>query len=71
MPLLFFPKKRGAALGAAAAAWAIGITGARIAEELSRAPQVPGRLELISEAPAVLRHFTARFAGLAPAGGRS
>ena len=45
------------ALGAAAAAWAIGITGDRIAEELSRAPQVPGRLELISEAPAVLRDY--------------
>jgi UDP-N-acetylmuramoyl-L-alanyl-D-glutamate--2,6-diaminopimelate ligase len=45
------------ALGAAAAAWAIGITGDRIASELSRAPQVPGRLELISEAPAVLRDY--------------
>src|SRR6185436_5810275 len=29
----------------------------KIAERLSRAPQVPGRLELISEAPAVLRDY--------------
>jgi UDP-N-acetylmuramoyl-L-alanyl-D-glutamate--2,6-diaminopimelate ligase len=45
------------ALGAAAAAWALGLTGERIAERLSNAPQVPGRLELISEAPAVLRDY--------------
>ena len=45
------------ALGAAAAAWALGVAGDRIAEGLSRAPQVPGRLELISEAPAVLRDY--------------
>lgn len=45
------------ALGAAAAAWALGLSGARIAEGLSAAPQVPGRLELISEAPAVLRDY--------------
>jgi UDP-N-acetylmuramoyl-L-alanyl-D-glutamate--2,6-diaminopimelate ligase len=45
------------ALGAAAAAWALGVSGERIAEALSAAPQVPGRLELISEAPAVLRDY--------------
>ena len=45
------------ALGAAAAAWALGLSGTRIAEGLSHAPQVPGRLELISEAPAVLRDY--------------
>jgi UDP-N-acetylmuramoyl-L-alanyl-D-glutamate--2,6-diaminopimelate ligase len=45
------------ALGAAAAAWALGLSGARIGEALSRAPQVPGRLELISETPAVLRDY--------------
>jgi UDP-N-acetylmuramoyl-L-alanyl-D-glutamate--2,6-diaminopimelate ligase len=45
------------ALGAAAAAWALGLNGQRIADALSRAPQVPGRLEVISEAPAVLRDY--------------
>jgi UDP-N-acetylmuramoyl-L-alanyl-D-glutamate--2,6-diaminopimelate ligase len=45
------------ALGAAAAAWALGLTGSRIAEALSRVPQVPGRLELISESPAILRDY--------------
>lgn len=45
------------ALGAAAAAWALGLKGERIAERLSNAPQVPGRLELISETPAVLRDY--------------
>ena len=45
------------ALGAAAAAWALGMSGDKIAERLSNAPQVPGRLELISEAPAVLRDY--------------
>ena len=45
------------ALGAAAAAWALGIKPAEIAARLSSAPQVPGRLELISEAPAVLRDY--------------
>jgi len=45
------------ALGAAAAAWALGLTGERIAERLSNVPQVPGRLELISETPAVLRDY--------------
>jgi UDP-N-acetylmuramoyl-L-alanyl-D-glutamate--2,6-diaminopimelate ligase len=45
------------ALGAAAAAWALGLSGSRIADGLSRAPQVPGRLELISEQPAILRDY--------------
>jgi UDP-N-acetylmuramoyl-L-alanyl-D-glutamate--2,6-diaminopimelate ligase len=45
------------ALGAAAAAWALGVSGDRIAKGLSSAPQVPGRLELISDAPAVLRDY--------------
>jgi UDP-N-acetylmuramoyl-L-alanyl-D-glutamate--2,6-diaminopimelate ligase len=45
------------ALGAAAASWALGLKGDRIAAGLSSAPQVPGRLELISETPAVLRDY--------------
>ncbi len=45
------------ALAAAGAAHAIGVTTARIAELLSRAPQVPGRLELLHDAPAVLRDY--------------
>jgi UDP-N-acetylmuramoyl-L-alanyl-D-glutamate--2,6-diaminopimelate ligase len=45
------------ALGAAAAAWALGIHAERIAAALSRAPQVPGRLELVCDSPAVLRDY--------------
>ena len=45
------------ALGAAAAAWALGISGEAIAERLSKTPQVPGRLGLIAETPAVLRDY--------------
>ena len=45
------------ALGAAAAAWSIGVPSGVIAERLSRSPQVPGRLELINERPAVLRDY--------------
>jgi UDP-N-acetylmuramoyl-L-alanyl-D-glutamate--2,6-diaminopimelate ligase len=45
------------ALGAAAAAWALGLKGGQIATGLSSAPQVPGRLELVSDAPAVLRDY--------------
>jgi UDP-N-acetylmuramoyl-L-alanyl-D-glutamate--2,6-diaminopimelate ligase len=45
------------ALGAAAAAWALGLSGDVISDRLSHAPQVPGRLELISETPAVLRDY--------------
>ncbi len=45
------------ALGAAAAAYALGTPTAQIAERLSSLPQVPGRLELLNEAPAVLRDY--------------
>ncbi len=45
------------ALGAAATALAMGRPAAEIAARLSRAPQVPGRLELLSERPAVLRDY--------------
>ena len=42
------------ALGAAAAALALGRDLAEVAERLSRAPQVPGRMERISDAPCVV-----------------
>lgn len=45
------------ALGAAAAAYALGVPSERIAERLSTMPQVPGRLEVVSENPAVLRDY--------------
>ena len=45
------------ALAAAGAASAVGVPTATIAERLSRAPQVPGRLELLSDRPAVLRDY--------------
>ena len=45
------------ALGAAAAAYALGIAGRRIAERLSSMPQVPGRLEVVARAPTVLRDY--------------
>ena len=45
------------ALAAAAAAYAVGVPGARIAERLATLPQVPGRLEIISEQPMVLRDY--------------
>jgi UDP-N-acetylmuramoyl-L-alanyl-D-glutamate--2,6-diaminopimelate ligase len=45
------------ALAAAAAAWSIGVAPARIAELLGTLPQVPGRLEMISGAPTVLRDY--------------
>jgi UDP-N-acetylmuramoyl-L-alanyl-D-glutamate--2,6-diaminopimelate ligase len=45
------------ALGAAAAAWASGQSVNDIAERLSSAPQVPGRLERLLERPAVLRDY--------------
>ena len=45
------------ALGAAAAAWATGIAPAEISARLSSMPQVPGRLEIISDAPTVLRDY--------------
>jgi UDP-N-acetylmuramoyl-L-alanyl-D-glutamate--2,6-diaminopimelate ligase len=45
------------ALGAAAAAYALGIPTPQIAARLSSLPQVPGRLELLNESPAVLRDY--------------
>ena len=45
------------ALGAAAAAWSVGIAPATLAERLSTLPQVPGRLEILHEAPTVLRDY--------------
>jgi len=45
------------ALGAAAAAWAIGMGTDEIAQRLSTLPQVPGRLERIHERPTVLRDY--------------
>jgi UDP-N-acetylmuramoyl-L-alanyl-D-glutamate--2,6-diaminopimelate ligase len=45
------------ALGAAAAAWAVGLTTDDIAQRLSSLPQVPGRLERILEHPTVLRDY--------------
>jgi len=45
------------ALGAAAAAWALGLAPQEIAARLSSAPQVPGRLEILHEHPTVLRDY--------------
>jgi UDP-N-acetylmuramoyl-L-alanyl-D-glutamate--2,6-diaminopimelate ligase len=45
------------ALAAAAAAWALGVPTEHIAERLCSMPQVPGRLEIISEQPVVLRDY--------------
>jgi UDP-N-acetylmuramoyl-L-alanyl-D-glutamate--2,6-diaminopimelate ligase len=45
------------ALGAAAAAWAVGTPAATIAARLATIPQVPGRLEILSEHPTVLRDY--------------
>ena len=45
------------ALGAAGAALAMGLAAEEVADRLSRAPQVPGRLELLHEHPAVLRDY--------------
>jgi UDP-N-acetylmuramoyl-L-alanyl-D-glutamate--2,6-diaminopimelate ligase len=45
------------ALGAAAAAYALGTSSSQIAARLSSLPQVPGRLELLNESPAVLRDY--------------
>jgi len=45
------------ALGAAAAAYALGVTPDQIATRLSSLPQVPGRLELLHESPSVLRDY--------------
>jgi UDP-N-acetylmuramoyl-L-alanyl-D-glutamate--2,6-diaminopimelate ligase len=45
------------ALGAAAAAWALGLPNDEVARRLSLLPQVPGRLERINERPTVLRDY--------------
>ncbi|MBX7119910.1 MAG: UDP-N-acetylmuramoyl-L-alanyl-D-glutamate--2,6-diaminopimelate ligase [Gemmatimonadaceae bacterium] len=45
------------ALGAAAAAIALGVSPAQVAERLAAMHQVPGRLELLSEQPTVLRDY--------------
>ncbi len=45
------------ALGAAASAYALGVSSERVAERLSTMPQVPGRLEVLRDAPTVLRDY--------------
>ncbi|MDQ3997854.1 MAG: UDP-N-acetylmuramoyl-L-alanyl-D-glutamate--2,6-diaminopimelate ligase, partial [Gemmatimonadota bacterium] len=45
------------ALAAAAAAWSMGVSPAHIGERLGTLPQVPGRLEIINDAPTVLRDY--------------
>jgi UDP-N-acetylmuramoyl-L-alanyl-D-glutamate--2,6-diaminopimelate ligase len=45
------------ALGASAAAYALGVHVATIAERLGTLPQVPGRLEVVLEQPTVLRDY--------------
>jgi UDP-N-acetylmuramoyl-L-alanyl-D-glutamate--2,6-diaminopimelate ligase len=45
------------ALGAAAAAFALGLSLDAIAERLGSVPQVPGRLEVVHEQPTVLRDY--------------
>jgi UDP-N-acetylmuramoyl-L-alanyl-D-glutamate--2,6-diaminopimelate ligase len=45
------------ALAAGAAAWALGVSPATVAERLSTVPQVPGRLEVLHDAPTVLRDY--------------
>ena len=45
------------ALGAAAAAWAVGVAPATLADRMATMPQVPGRLEILHEGPTVLRDY--------------
>ena len=45
------------ALAAAAAAWALGASGAHVAARIATMPQVPGRLEIVNERPTVLRDY--------------
>ena len=45
------------ALAAAAAAWALGMSPSDVAARLASMPQVPGRLEIVSEQPTVLRDY--------------
>ncbi|HUQ01886.1 MAG TPA: UDP-N-acetylmuramoyl-L-alanyl-D-glutamate--2,6-diaminopimelate ligase [Kofleriaceae bacterium] len=46
------------ALGAAACAWALGLSSGTIVERLATMPQVPGRLEIVHERPTVLRDYS-------------
>jgi UDP-N-acetylmuramoyl-L-alanyl-D-glutamate--2,6-diaminopimelate ligase len=45
------------ALGAAATVYALGLPSVKIAERLSSMPQIPGRLEVLRDAPTVLRDY--------------
>ena len=45
------------ALAAAATAWVLGVSGDTIAARIASMPQVPGRLEIVSERPTVLRDY--------------
>jgi UDP-N-acetylmuramoyl-L-alanyl-D-glutamate--2,6-diaminopimelate ligase len=45
------------ALGAAAAAYAMGVPTKQVGERLSTMPQVPGRLEVLRDGPTVLRDY--------------
>jgi UDP-N-acetylmuramoyl-L-alanyl-D-glutamate--2,6-diaminopimelate ligase len=45
------------AVGVAAVAWALGWAPATIAARLATVPQVPGRLEILNDAPVVLRDY--------------
>ena len=45
------------ALAAGAAAWSLGVPAAAVAQRLGTLPQIPGRLEIISEQPTVLRDY--------------
>ena len=45
------------ALAAAAASWSLGVPAATVAQRLGTLPQIPGRLEIISEQPTVLRDY--------------
>ena len=45
------------ALGAAASAYSLGVPSDRVANRLSSMPQIPGRLEVLRDAPAVLRDY--------------
>ena len=45
------------ALGAAAVAYAIGVPATQVANRLSTMPQIPGRLEVLRDAPTVLRDY--------------
>lgn len=46
------------ALAAAATAYALGMSAAKVAERLATPPQIPGRLEVLQERPTVLRDYS-------------